>query len=262
MSSHGEDIELSLANGVAEVRLNRPNKRNAVSLAMWRRLSEIFSGLAGNPEARAVILTGSGGHFCAGADISEFAEVRADVEAGRVYEHATEEATIAIRDWPGPTIAAISGYAMGGGCGLALACDIRVGDPTAKMGIPAARLGIIYSPLDCNLLYRQVGLANAKRVLYGGRPFGFDDCVRMGLLDIAAETDALAAARDLALSLAENAPLTLKGSKLILEACADGSAAARGTEIDAVIDAGIASADYAEGRQAFMEKRKPVFVGR
>lgn len=262
MSGNDDDIVLSVADGIARVRLNRPEKRNALSLAMWRRLTAIFTGLARDGEARAVILTGSGGNFCAGADISEFAEVRADVEAGRRYEEATEEATLAIRDWPGPTIAAISGYAMGGGCGLALACDIRVGDSSAKMGIPAARLGIIYGVLDCSLLYRQVGLANAKRVLYAGRPFGFDECVRMGLLDITAEADALSTARDLALSLAENAPLTLRGSKLILEACADGSAGSRTDEIAAVIDRGIASADYAEGRRAFVEKRKPVFVGR
>lgn len=262
MSSDSTDIELSLTDGVALVRLNRPARRNAVSLAMWRSLTTIFTTLAHDETTRAVILTGAGGHFCAGADISEFDEVRADVAAGRVYEEATAEATIAIRDWPGPTIAAISGYAMGGGCGLALACDLRVGDPSAKMGIPAARLGIIYSTLDCGLLYRQVGLANAKRVLYSGRPFDFGDCVRMGLLDVTAETDALAGARDLARSLAENAPLSLKGSKVILEACADGSAASRAVEIEAIIDAGLASVDYVEGRTAFLEKRKPAFAGR
>lgn len=261
MSSARADIELSLHDGVALVRLNRPAKRNAVSLAMWRDLTAIFTELACGDRARAVILTGAGGHFSAGADISEFDEVRADVAAGRIYEQATEEATLAIRDWPGPTIAAISGYAMGGGCGLALACDLRVGDPTAKIGIPAARLGIIYSALDCALLYRQVGLANAKRVLYAGRSFGFEECVGMGFLDITSETDALEGARDLARSLAANAPLSLKGSKIILEACANGSAASRAAEIEAVIDAGLASADYVEGRRAFMQKREPAFVG-
>lgn len=262
MSSAGTEIELSLTDGVALVRLNRPAKRNAVRLAMWKRLTAIFRELADDDAARAVILTGSGGHFCAGADISEFDDVRSDVEAGRAYEHATEEATIAIRDWPGPTIAAISGYAMGGGCGLALACDLRVADRTARIGIPAARLGIIYSALDCGLLHRQVGLANAKRVLYSGRAFDYDEALPMGLIDIGVEADALGAARELALSLAANAPLSLRGSKRILEACADGTAAARAAEIESIIDGGLASADYAEGRRAFMDKRAPVFVGR
>ena len=262
MGEQDRDIQLAISDGVALVTLNRPAKRNAVSLSMWRGLTAMFGELRGDDRVRAVILTGAGGNFCAGADISEFAEVRADVEAGRIYEPATEEATLAIRDWPGPTTAAVSGYAMGGGCGLALACDIRVGDPSAKMGIPAARLGIIYGTLDCTLLERQVGLANAKRVLYAGRHFGFEECVRMGLLDVPDEQDALSAARDLARSYAANAPLTLRGSKLILDACADGSAAARADEIAAVIDRGMASADYAEGRQAFMEKRAPVFRGR
>jgi enoyl-CoA hydratase/carnithine racemase len=262
MGTDGNEIELSHKDGVATVTLNRPAKRNAVSLAMWRRLTELFTELADDGATRAVILTGAGGHFCAGADISEFDEVRSTVEQGRGYEHATEEATIAIRDWPGPTVAAISGYAMGGGCGLALACDIRIGDRSAKIGIPAARLGIIYSALDCGLLHRQVGLANAKRVLYAGRHFEFDDCVRMRLIDIPVESDALAAAQDLAVSLAANAPLTLKGSKKILEACADGSAGARAAEIEALIDEGLASSDYIEGRRAFLEKRAPRFTGR
>ncbi len=130
------------------------------------------------------------------------------------------------------------------------------------MGIPAARLGIVYSALDCGLLHRQVGLANAKRVLYSGRPFGFEDCLRMGLLDIPVESDALQGARELARGLAANAPLSLKGSKIVLEACADGSAASRAAEIEAAIDAGLASADYVEGRRAFLEKREPAFVGR
>lgn len=143
---------------------------------------------------------------------------------------------------------------MGGGCGLALACDLRVGDRSAKMGIPAARLGIINSALDCGLLHRQVVLANAKRVLYEGRPFDFDECLRMGLLGVSVDIDALDGAQDLASSLAANAPMTLKVSKVILDACQDCSAAARSAEIKALIESGLTSADYTEGRTAFLRK--------
>jgi enoyl-CoA hydratase/carnithine racemase len=249
-------------NGIATVTLNRPGKRNAVSLAMWRTLGAIFAELGGREDVRVVILTGVGGHFCAGADISEFSTVRCDSKSGRVYEEANEKASIALRDCPKPTIAAISGYGMGGGCALALACDIRVGDATTRMGIPAARLGVVYGELDCALLHRQVGLANAKRVLYTGRAFDVKDCAAMGLLDIVAPGMALEAAKTLAAEIAGNAPQSLTGSKIVLEALAAGAAGKRHAEIAAIIEGAMNSADYREGARAFLEKRKPAFSGR
>ncbi len=249
-------------SGIATVTLNRPGKRNAVSLAMWRRLGEIFAELGGREDVRVVILTGAGGHFCAGADISEFSILRADSRSGRIYEAANEAASIALRDCRKPTIAAISGYGMGGGCALALASDLRVGDATTRMGIPAARLGIVYGELDCALLYRQVGLANAKRVLYSGRTFDAKDCAAIGLLDVVAADTALEGAHALAAEIADNAPLSLAGSKVVLEALATGSTQSRHAEIAAIIDGAMNSADYREGTRAFLEKRKPAFTGR
>lgn len=258
-----QDIIVSVEpGGVALVTLNRPAKRNAVSLAMWKRLGDIFSQLGAREDVRAVILTGAGGHFCAGADISEFSSVRADSRSGRAYEAANEAAIIALRDCGRPTIAAVSGYGMGGGCALALACDLRVGDATTRMGIPAARLGVVYGELDCSLLYRQVGLANAKRVLYSGRAFDAQECAAIGLLDIVATGTALDEARTLASGIVDNAPLSLAGSKLVLEALASGSAASRRAEISAIIERAMNSADYREGARAFLEKRKPAFTGR
>jgi enoyl-CoA hydratase/carnithine racemase len=258
-----QGIAVETAGGIALVTLDRPARRNAVSLAMWRDLRTIFEDLGRDDAVRAVILTGSGGHFCAGADISEFATVRADSAMGAVYEETADAATRAIRDCPRPTIAAVSGYAMGGGCGLALACDFRVGDATTRMGIPAARLGIVYGPLDCALLLRQVGLANAKRVLYGGRPFDLPECRDMGLVDMVAETgSALDAARAWAQQLSGNAPLSIAGAKLVLDALATGTVDARAHDIEAVIARAMDSADYREGAAAFVEKRPPRFVGR
>lgn len=250
------------ADGIAVVTLNRPTKRNAVSLEMWRELGQIFTDLSSREDVRVAILTGAGDHFCAGADISEFSTVRADVASGRRYEVAVDRATRTLRDCPKPTIAAISGYAMGGGCSLALACDLRVGDATARMGIPAARLGIVYGELDCALLYRQVGLANAKRVLYSGRYFDSEDCAAMGLVDIVAAGRAYETAHALASEMAANAPLSLAGSKLVLEALASDSAQARSAQISNAIEGAMNSADYREGTRAFLDKRKPVFTGR
>ena len=249
------------ARGIAVVTLNRPNKRNAVSLNMWLQLANIVRELETREDVRVMILTGAGGHFCAGADISEFSTVRADAESGRRYEAACDAVTLALRDCCKPTIAAISGYAMGGGCALALACDLRVGDSTTRMGIPAARLGIVYGPLDCALLYRQAGLANAKRVLFSGRDFSSAECAAMGLLDMVAPESARAEAHALASEIESNAPLSLAGSKLVLECLAVGFVAARGEEIAAIIDRAMNSKDYQEGARAFLERRKHVFTG-
>jgi enoyl-CoA hydratase/carnithine racemase len=257
-----EDILVGVEEGVATITLNRPAKRNAVSLAMWRRLGELVPELAQHAGVRVLILTGAGGHFCAGADISEFATARADARSGRIYEAANEAATMALRDCRKPTIAAVSGYGMGGGCALALACDLRVGDATTRMGVPAARLGVVYGELDCALLLRQLGLANAKRVLLTGRAFDADECRAMGLLDILGTGQALAAARALADEIASNAPLSVVGSKLVLDALAGGTTASRHAEIAAVIEGAMNSADYREGARAFLEKRKPLFEGR
>jgi enoyl-CoA hydratase/carnithine racemase len=258
-----QDMVLSCeTSGVATVTLDRPAKRNAVSLAMWRRLGEIFAELGARDDVRAIILTGAGGHFCAGADISEFASVRADAQSGRSYEAVNEATTLTLRDCCKPTIAAISGYGMGGGCALALACDLRVGDASTRMGIPAARLGVVYGELDCALLYRQVGLANAKRVLFTGRAFAAEECLAMGLLDMVAADTALGGAKALADEIVGNAPLSLGGSKLILEALSAGTAERRRAEISDLIEAAMNSTDYREGARAFLAKRRPVFTGR
>lgn len=261
MADKSQDIIVTERAGVVQVTLDRPAKRNAVSLAMWHELGRLFGELGRRRDVRAVILTGAGGHFCAGADISEFATVRADAAMGRMYEEAADAATRAIRDCPRPTIAAISGYAMGGGCGLALACDFRVADLTARMGIPAARLGIVYGALDCGLLLRQAGLANAKRVLYSGRAFGVDACAEMGLVDVVATADALDEAHAFASELAANAPLSIEGAKLVLEALASGTAGVQAAEIEAFVARAMDSADYREGARAFVGKRQPHFTG-
>jgi enoyl-CoA hydratase/carnithine racemase len=248
--------------GIVVVTLNRPAKRNAISFAMWQRLGGLFSDFARQGDARIVILTGAGGHFSAGADISEFPAMRSDPEAARAYNDAGHAATLAIRDLPVPTIAAAHGNCVGGGCGIALACDLRVGDATTQMGIPAAKRGIVYSVLDTELLLRTVGLPRAKLVLYSGNIFPVQDCRDMGLLDIVHEPGALAGAMALARDLAERAPLSQRGSKVTLEAISRADVAARAEEIAAAQARAAASEDYREATQSFIEKRQPVFRGR
>lgn len=261
MSADTPHVASEIRDGIATVTFCRPEKRNAISLAMWKKLAATFTELDARPDVRVVILTGSGGHFCAGADISEFDDVRADATSAKRYDEIAEQATLAIQQWRGPTIAAISGFAIGGGCGLALACDFRIADRTARIGITAARLGIVYSLLDTRLLYRQVGLAAAKRVLFAGEHLAVDEAARIGLLDFPVADDALADARQFAEKLVASAPLTIAGSKQMLEAISDGSSEARRAEIDALIAAAYQSADYKEGRAAFAETRRARFRG-
>jgi enoyl-CoA hydratase/carnithine racemase len=250
------------ATGIVTITLNKPEKRNAMSYAMWQGLGEIYTALGKRSDVRAVILTGARGNFCAGADISEFSKVRNTEASAKVYNQAGEFATQAIIDLPQPTIAAVHGYGVGGGCGLALACDLRVGDASTQMGIPAARLSIVYSTIDCDLLLRAVGLANAKLVLYSGRYFKLADCQAMGLINIASADGALLGAKALAAELATRAPLSQRGAKVVLEALARGEADKRAAEIAAVQAAAVNSNDYREAAKAFLEKRTPAFTGR
>lgn len=258
-----EGIEVRRSEtGVVTVSLARPEKRNAVNLAMWKALKPLFDGFGDDSSVRVVILTGKGGHFCAGADISEFATVRTGPDAVAAYEEAGDGATRAIRDCPKPTIAAVSGYGVGGGCGIALACDLRVGDATTRMGIPAAKRGLVYGTLDTGLLMRAVGAAGAKMVLFTARAFEAKDCLRMGLIDqLAAEGTALQAAETLAAEIAANAPISVTGSKFVIETMAARQEEGQADEIHAWQERATSSSDYAEASRAFVEKRPARFVG-
>ena len=263
MSERADDIVTAVdSDGVAVVTIDRPAKRNALTLAMWRRLKTLFDDLGARSDVRIIVLTGAGGNFCAGADISEFPKVRNSPESGHIYEAAVDGALIAMRDCKKPTIAAVSGFGLGGGSGIALACDFRTGDATTRMGIPAAKLGNVYGTIESDLLLRQVGLANAKLVLFAGRQIDLAGCLRMNLVDLVGDGTALDTAMELAREMAANAPISLEGSKVILEALVRGEEDERKGDIEHQIKRALSSEDYREAARAFVEKRKPVFTGR
>lgn len=247
--------------GILTITLNRPAKKNAMSLAMWRDLGEMLMKAGEDPAVRGLVLCGAGGNFCTGADISEFDEVRATAEQGMKYDRINDETVLAIRNFPRPVCAAVSGYAVGGGLSLALACDFRVVNRDAKIGIPAGRLGLVYSILDCRILTERIGTTASKRILFGADIFGFETAVELGLVDRSSDGEAVTDAQSWLGTMAANAPLSQAGNKAILNALADGSADDRKTELESLIEAAFNSDDYIEGRRAFAERRRANFMG-
>jgi enoyl-CoA hydratase/carnithine racemase len=260
-SDQVSDLILEHEDGIAVISLARPPRRNAITLDMWRRLPLMVKELEQDPRVRGIVVTGSGEHFSAGADITEFGKVRANAEQAALYESVLDDCCDTIFATPKPTVAAIRGACMGGACNVAMSCDFRIAEPAAMFGIPAARLSIVYSVKGMQRLLALVGLANAKRILYSADNCQAADAFRIGLIDQIAP-EPLAAAVSYLQRIARNAPLSIAGSKTVLNALAMGSAALDPEVARSVTERAAGSRDYRESLQAFVEKREPVFEGR
>jgi enoyl-CoA hydratase/carnithine racemase len=255
-----EEIHIERRDGIAHVILNRPSVKNAVTLAMWREVAEIFMGFAGDREVRGVVLKGAGRNFSVGADISEFERIRDDRHESAAYELAVDACSGAIAALGKPVVAGISGYCLGGGCHLALACDFRFSDRTAMVGIPAAKLSIVYGLHSVQRLLALTGVSNAKRVLYSADRYAAEQAMSMGLIDELHEDVGLAAENFLQ-RLAANAPLSIAGAKYMLNGLSMGAGALDSAAAQRLIDEASDSEDFKEGRRAFAEKRSPRFRG-
>lgn len=255
------DILVTTQDSVGVVSLNRPEVRNAVTLGMWRELADIFSSHARDDAVRAIVLTGSGADFCVGADVKEFGHIRENRDQSAAYEVAVDACSAAIANVSKPVIAAISGYCLGGGCHLALACDFRFADRTAKLGIPSAKLSIVYGVKSVQRLLAVAGIANAKRMLYSGERYDAARAHAMGLVDEISD-QAIPAAVAWAKTLAGNAPLSIAGAKFMLNGLSMGEGALDVAAAQRMIDLAADSEDFREGRLAFAEKRAPRFRGR
>ena len=259
-----DEILVERADGIATVVLNRPHVRNALNLAMWTALPAVFDGLGHDPAVRAVVLRGAGREaFASGADISEFEEVRKDRATAEAYNARTEAAYAAIEDCPKPTVAMVHGFCMGGGIALAMACDLRFAARGAKFGIPAARLGIVYGLHSVKRLVSLVGPSRAKDILFSARTFGADEALAMGFVDRLLPADELEGyTYDYLRKVAANAPLSVRGAKLVIDAIQEDGGASLREAIDRAEVEAFESEDYREGTRAFLEKRPPRFEGR
>ncbi|WP_099827259.1 enoyl-CoA hydratase [Oceaniglobus indicus] len=247
---------------VGRILFNQPAKLNAMSLAMWAGLSDALALLGDDGAVRVVVLSGAGDRaFVSGADISEFGEQRSGDAAVADYNRTSEAAERQLCDFAKPTIAMIRGVCVGGGMALALACDLRICADDARLGITAGKMGLGYGLDAVTRLVDTVGPSVAAEVLYTATLFNADRARAMGLVNHVVPVDALGAEVEaLAGRIAANAPLTIAAAKAAIRA-----AQAENPDHDHVarmVAACYASADYIEGRTAFLEKRPPVFRGR
>ena len=254
-------IRLAVKDAIATLTIDRPDRLNAMCLAMWQALPALVAQADADPAARLIALAGAGKAFCAGADISRFGAERGDAAAAAAYDAAVERAEAALAGARKPTVALIHGLCFGGGLGLALCCDLRLASDAASFRLPAAKLGIGYGLAGVARLHRRLGPGAAAEILFAAQVHDAAQARELGIATrIFAAADFSRACEDYCAAIAANAPLSLRAAKLALAFLErpDGGEAA----VHAAVAACYGSADYAEGRLAFAQKRAPRFEGR
>jgi enoyl-CoA hydratase/carnithine racemase len=248
---------------IARVIFNQPEKRNAVSLEMWEAVEAAVTGFAEDTGVRILILSGAGGKaFVSGADVSKFESERASAEGVAHYNATTKRVYDLIEAFPKPTIAQIDGFCIGGGVALAVCCDIRICGQGSQFAIPAAKLGLGYGYPGIKRLTDLVGPAFAKEIFFTARRFDAEEARVMGLVNRVVEDGKVAEAADeMAATIAANAPMTVASVKYIVGETGKDESVRDLAECERRVKECFDSNDYIEGRRAFLEKRKPNFMG-
>ena len=259
MTASGGALLRREADGIAEVVLDRPDAMNALNTATLLRLTAHFISIAADQEIRVVVLSSAADRaFCVGADLKERAAMSdAQMMAQRPVFRAAFGALLAL---PQPAIAAVHGYALGGGCELALSCDVIVADATAQIGLPEASVGLVPGCGGTQLLARRIGPGRAADMIFSGRRAGAEEAHAIGLADrLVPAGTARTSALELASQIAANSPVAVRAAKQALRNGAGLSLAAALDVEDAAWRTAAGSADRREGIAAFVEKRRPVW---
>jgi enoyl-CoA hydratase len=241
---------------------NNPERRNAVSVDMWEAIPEVLAQYEADPEVRVIVLAGAGDKaFVSGADISQFEKERSGPEAVQRYEELAEGAAAKLQGCDKPVVGMIRGYCLGAGMNIAVLCDIRIASDDARFGIPAAKMGLGYRASSMKNLVEIVGAAPAREIMLTARQFTAAEARDMGLVNRVVANEKLEeVTRELCETIAGNAPLTMRTAKRIIREI--GKVEYDAARCRAWAKECFDSADYQEGRKAFMEKRKPVFTGK
>ena len=263
-TSPTERVQVRVDGPALHIVFNNPARHNALSVDMWGAVPALLAQAADDERVRLVVFSGAGEKaFVSGADISQFEDQRAAKEAVKVYEALAEEALMAIYHSPKPTLACIRGWCIGGGVNVAISCDIRIAASDSTFAIPAARLGLGYRWSALKNLVDLIGVGAAKDLFYTARRIDAAEALRLGLVSRTCTPEALPALlAEYTTSIGENAPLTIFAAKSIVEEMLKPAPELDAERCKDLILRCFESEDYAEGRRAFMEKRKPQFRGR
>ncbi|GAB4427835.1 MAG: enoyl-CoA hydratase [Chloroflexi bacterium OHK40] len=257
--THYEQLDLTIADGIATITLRRPERLNALGVQLVNELMAALATLAEGGDARVLVLTGAGERaFCTGADLKERAAM--DASARWAHNRAMNDCNNQLARLPIPTIAAINGLALGGGLELALACDLRLAAEHAQLGLPEVGLGIIPGAGGTQRLPRLVGPGRAKELIFSARRIGAQEALAWGLVgQVAPASELPQAARALAAEIARRSPLALAYAKAAIDMGLE-CALEQGLRYEtAAIRAALASEDYQIGLAAFAAREEPAF---
>jgi enoyl-CoA hydratase/carnithine racemase len=252
------------AEAVARIRISNPERRNALDHEILDALAETLPRLDHGIESRCVVLTGAPPAFSAGYDLTAIPGATFERDAEALVAHPFHDAMEALAAHPWPTVAAINGHCLGGGLELAMTCDLRICAAGAKLGMPPAKLGLVYSHTGLRKFIDTLGLARTKELFLTGRNFAAERAERIGLVHEVVEDDAFeTAALELAAEIGANAPLSTRGNKRAIEVLNSNPLLSEQQEagLIALRESCFSSEDLREGVEAFAEKRKPHWKG-